>query len=106
MKQLLILPILLLPFFVENPAYADRGVVVKRYSGCDYFVADGPRGLYVLEWYGGYGPYEGDRIVGDIGSYGFENVYYPDRDREGRVYVEDYLESVDGASDEIRDHCY
>ena len=56
-------------------SYADIGVVVKVFSGCDYFIADGPRGLYVLEWYGGYDPNEGDKIVGDIGSYGFEDVF-------------------------------
>ena len=84
---------------------ADMGVVIARFGSCDYFVADGPRGLYVLEWYGGYDPDEGDRIYGEIGSYGMKDVYYPDADRTGRVYVEDYLESQSAAIDEIRDHC-
>ena len=51
-----------------NSESADQGYVVKTFSGCDYFIADGPRGLYVLEWYGGYDPSEGDTISGDIGS--------------------------------------
>ena len=44
----------------------DQGYVVKTFSGCDYFIADGPRGLYVLEWWGGYDPSEGDTIIGPI----------------------------------------
>ena len=84
---------------------ADMGIVVARFGSCDYFIADGPRGLYVLEWFGGYDPSEGDRIYGEIGSYGTKDVHYPDSDRTGRVYVEDYLESESAAIDEIRDHC-
>ena len=74
---------------------AEMGEVIKRYGGCSYFVADGPRGLYVLEWFGGYDPDEGDRIYGDIGSYGMKEVYYPDSDRTGKVWVEDFLGSSD-----------
>jgi hypothetical protein len=83
---------------------ADQGYVVKEFSGCDYFIADGPRGLYVLEWYGGYDPSEGDTITGDIGSYGFKDVIY-NNSYPGRVWVEDFLESPDAAMEEIRDHC-
>ena len=94
----------LLAFFVAMAALGDVGVVAKRFAGCDYFIADGPRGLYVLEWYGGYDPKEGDRIVGDIGSYGLKEVVY-NGSRRGRVWVEDYLESASAAMEEIRDHC-
>jgi len=88
-----------------GPVFGDVGVVVKRFAGCDYFIADGPRGLYVLEWYGGYDPNEGDRIAGDIGGYGFKDVVYSGN-RRGRVWVEDYLESASAAMEEIEDHCY
>lgn len=90
---------------VTSPASADKAVVVGRFDGCDYFIADGPRGLYVLEWYGGHDPDEGERVVGEIGSYGMTQVYYPDADQEGKVWVEDYLESESAALDEIADHC-
>jgi hypothetical protein len=90
---------------VGGAAYADVGVVLKKFGACDYFIVDGPRGLYVLEWYGGHDPDEGEKIVGDIGSYGFADVYYPDQDDEGRVWVEDYLESITSAVEEISDHC-
>lgn len=100
--------VLMLIFFIIisiSTAHADNAIVVKRFGSCDYFIADGPRGLYVLEWYGGYDPQEGDRISGDIASYGFKDVYYPDLRRTGRVYVEDFLASVESALEEIRDHC-
>lgn len=82
----------------------NESVVIKTYSGCDYFVADGRLGFYVLEYYSGYFPYEGDKIFGDINNYGFEKVGYSGG-RTGRVYVESYLESTQGAVDEIVDHC-
>ena len=54
--------------FTSNHVYAETGMVVKRFSSCDYYIADGPRGLYVLEWYGGHDPMEGERIIGNIGA--------------------------------------
>lgn len=84
---------------------AEMGTVVKRFRACDYFVADGPNGLYVLEWYGGYDPDEGDRVYGEISSYGMKDVVYPDVDSKGRLWVEDYRESERAAMDEISDHC-
>jgi hypothetical protein len=86
-------------------AWADKGVVVYYKPSCDYFIADGQRGLYLLEWYGGYDPSEGDIIVGEIGSYGFKDVYYPRQDREGRVYVDDYFLSKDNAIEKWAKKC-
>ena len=97
--------ILVLLALAPATAFADKAIVVAYPSGCDYFIADGNRGLYLLEWYGGYDPSEDDLIVGDIGSYGFKDVYYPKQDREGRVWVEDYLLSEDSAIEQYRDHC-
>ena len=84
---------------------ADKAVVVFYPSGCDYFIADGSKGFYLLEWYSGYDPSEGDLIAGDIGSYGFKDVYYPKQDRTGRVYVEDYLLSESSVIEEYNDQC-
>lgn len=86
-------------------AEGEIAVVVARFGSCDYFVADGPRGLYVLEWFGGYDPQEGDRLFGDISSYGMKDVIYLPSEREGRLWVEDYLESERDALEEINDHC-
>jgi hypothetical protein len=58
----------------------------------------------VLEWYGGYDPVKGDRLIGPIASYGFKDVYYPGH-RSGRVYVEDYLLSKSRAQEKLLDKC-
>ena len=94
-------------FITSTSAFADKGYVVKTFSGCDYFIADGPNGLYVLEWYGGYHPFEGDTVEGEINSYGFKDVIYNGVNGEtsGMVWVEDFLESSTAAWDEIDYHC-
>ena len=87
-----------------NAAAADTGQVVKTFYGCSYFVADGPGGLYVLEWYGGYDPSEGDTITGEIRSYGMKDVSY-NQSYSGRVWVEDFLLSSSSAIEKIKDKC-
>jgi hypothetical protein len=78
--------------------------VVLRVRGCDYFVADGPRGYYVLEWYGGYDPDKGDGMFGDLGGYGMKDVMYAGG-QSGRIWVEDYLLSKDSVLNKIREKC-
>lgn len=78
--------------------------VVLRVRGCDYFIADGPRGLYLLQHYGGYDPERGDGIHGEIRSYGFTTVIYSNGS-DGRLYVDDYLLSRDSALEKIKDKC-
>ena len=92
----------------DGPANAQAGVrVIFKKSGCrSYFLADGDSGgIYLLEWYGGYDPDEGDEIVGNIKSYGFKDVFYPKRNRTGRVYVDDYMLSRSRATEKIRGKC-
>jgi hypothetical protein len=86
-------------------AFGDKATVVLKVQGCDYFLADGPRGNYLLEWYGGYDPSRGDTIIGEIGSYGFKTVFYLEKDREGRVYVEDYDLSKSDALGKLAEKC-
>jgi hypothetical protein len=87
-------------------ALAEKAEVVLYKSGCrSYFIAEGPRGFYLLEWYGGYDPSKGDVIVGEIGSYGFKDVYYSKQDRKGRIYVDDYLLSKDRVLEKYRGKC-
>jgi hypothetical protein len=89
----------------DKPITGDRAEVVIRKKGCgDYFLADGPNGHYLLEWYGGYSPSEGDAIVGPINSYGFKDVCYPGHER-GRVWVDDYLLSKSRALEKYLDKC-
>lgn len=78
--------------------------IVLRVRSCDYFIADGPRGHYLLEWYGGYDPDRGDGIFGELDGYGFKDVLYTGG-RDGRVYVDDYLLSKDRALEKLSEKC-
>ena len=95
---------MVLGLLLSGNAYADRAVVVATYGSCDYFIADGPKGLYVLEWFGGKIPSEGDIFFGDVASYGMKRIKYQNGE-SGKVWVEDFLESNSAAIDEINDHC-
>ena len=99
-----ILKVLVLILLFSVNAKADRAVVIATFGFCDYFIADGPNGLYVLEWYGGKIPTEGDIFFGDIGSYGFKEIDFQNG-QSGRVWVEDYWQSESAAIDEINNHC-
>ncbi len=86
-------------------AEGDHAEIVGTGIGCDYVVADGPHGYYLLEWYGGHDPNEGDIIIGPINGYGFKDVCYPSHG-EGRVYVDDYLLSKSRAFEELHQKCH
>lgn len=79
--------------------------VVYHPTGCDYFVADGPRGYYLLEWHRGYDPAEGDTLAGYESGYGFKDVVYPRNGRTGRIYADDYLLSRDSVIKQITEKC-
>ena len=81
--------------------------VVLKPKGCrSYFLADGDiGGIYLLEWYGGYDPDVGDSIVGEIKSYGMKDVFYPEKNSSGRVYVDDYSLSKSRAMEKLSDKC-
>jgi hypothetical protein len=90
---------------ISHLAFAETGIVIKKFRSCDYFIADGPKGLYVLEWFGGHDPYEREKIIGNIGSFGMKSVVYPNSNSVGKVWVEDFLESPERALEIIRDKC-
>lgn len=104
----------IVPMSGSSPsARSDRSIrdypvkIVFKRSGCrDYFLADGDSGgIYLLEWYGGHDPREGESIVGEIRGFGFKDVFYPDSGSSGRVYVEDYMLSRSSAIEKISDKC-
>ena len=95
-------------FLIAGSAYGGSNVkVILKPSGCgSYFLADGDSyGIYLLEWYGGYDPDVGDSIVGEIKGYGFKDVFYPDKNSKGRVYVDDYWLSSSSAIEKLREKC-
>ena len=86
-------------------AHAENCIVTKKIFGCDYFMADAPSGYVVAEWYGGYDPSEGERIVGAFHNYGFITVFYGSSHTEGRVYIEDWGLGEDDAFEQLSDKC-
>ena len=104
-KIIFVLILLSAHFTFANYAYADNAEVLSYPSSCDYFIANGNRGYYLFQWHGGYEPSEGDIILGDINSNGFKDVYFPLKERESRVYVEDYSMSESRAFEHYNEHC-
>lgn len=88
----------------KSQASAAPITVLLRVRSCDYFIADGPQGYYLLEWYGGYDPDRGDGIYGQLGTYGFKDVMY-EGGQGGRLYIDDYLLSKDRALEKLREKC-
>lgn len=78
--------------------------VVLRVRGCDYFIADGPQGYYVLQHYGGHDPIRGEGIHGDLGGFGFKDILYQNG-QEGRVYVDNYLLGKERALERLQEKC-
>ena len=106
MQKLIFVFILLSAHFsFANYAHADNAEVLSYPSGCDYFIANGNHGYYLLKWHDGYEPSEGDIILGDIGSYGLQDIYYPLREREGRLFVQDYSMSESRAVQHFKELC-
>lgn len=101
------LPLFILTIFLSQVAqsHAAKAVVVFKEPTCKHFVAQGPDGFYLLEYQGGYDPDKGDFIVGSFNSYGFKQAYYPDREQDGKVYVNGFKMSQDSAFQGYFDHC-
>ena len=89
-----------------KPAYAaSRGVLAKRISGCDYFIASATGGYAVLEWYGGHDPDTGDVLIGNFETYGMHDVLDDTVDESLRVWTEDYDLSRTRALEVLVDKC-
>lgn len=88
---------------LAGTASAEVGVVVAENTpGCDYFVVETSGGYTLLEWYGGVvSIWTGDKVSGDLHSYGFTDVQIEGRG-EMRVWIEDYWMSDSDAEE----YCY
>jgi hypothetical protein len=87
---------------VNGNGYA---VVVYKQSSCDYFILENNSGYIIAEWMGGNDPDQGDKITGSFNSFGTKEFYNQSRDRECRLWVDDYMLSKESALDKIRDKC-
>ena len=90
---------------LEDKYGSIKAAVYKRVSGCDYMILEERGDYYVVEWMGGYDPDEGDRIQGDLRHYGTKTCYVLNRERESRLYVDDYEVSLSDALHSLKDKC-
>lgn len=98
--------VLLTIVLCAQPSFAtSRGVVVKRISGCDYFIVSATKGYAVLEWYGGHDPDTDDILIGKIEEYGMHDILDDTADESVTVWVEDYLLSREKALELLVDKC-
>jgi hypothetical protein len=83
-----------------------KGKVVYKKSGHNYFIVETGMGYALLKWYGGNDPKEGDVIVGNFKSYGFKNIYnLTAGGSELRVRVAAYWLSKEDALEKYFEHC-
>ncbi len=83
-----------------------RGIVVRRISGCDYYLVQNGKDDYaVLEWYGDHDPDKGDVLVGNMKSYGMKTLLDETADESTRAYIEDYSLSKSDALEKLLDKC-
>ena len=87
---------------VSGGGYA---VVVYKQSSCDYFILMNLSGYIVAEWMGDNDPAQGDKITGNFNSFGTKNFYNQSRDRDCRLWIDDYMLSKESAMEKIRDKC-
>jgi hypothetical protein len=86
-------------------AFAEKGEVVKRVSGCDYYMVNAPSGYAILEWYGDYDPGKGDVIKGNFKVYGMHTFFVGANEEETRAYVEEWGLDRDEALEKLSDEC-
>jgi hypothetical protein len=92
-------------FFAISEAHAENGVVALRVNGCDYYLVAASEGFILAEWYGGYDPSRGDKVVGSFNTYGFKTLFFGPNMREGRVYIEDYWLRQESALEQLSEKC-
>ena len=83
---------------------ADQAVVVLVTRGCSSrYVASAAGGFIILEWFGGYSPSKGDRLIGELNSYGFKDIYVANADAFTRAWIDDYFLSQDRVVEKLLD---
>jgi len=103
MKKILF--ILLLTISSFTPLFAAKGTVKYTSGGCSWYLVETLNGFALLEWFGGNTPSKGDVIVGDYESFGMKKLYNLTRDRETKVWVDNYWLSKDSAMENFYEKC-
>jgi hypothetical protein len=94
-----VLSIILLINLCVASVYADKGEVVRVRD--DYFIIEVGCSYTVAECWSTLTPSKGDKLVGDLKSFGFKDIYNKTRDSEIHIYIEDYLLDEDDALEKL-----
>ena len=101
--------LLTLPFLCLSVAAslaAEAPVVLVTTKCHDLFVVDlGNKRYALLEWYGGYHPEKGDRLIGDFVHFGVQDMQLSPNGPRLRVWVDDYDLTQDAINDKLADKC-
>jgi hypothetical protein len=83
-----------------------EGSVIWSQSGCNYVIID-IEGWYVVadKSYGAYSISRGDRVRGDLASFGFKEFYNMRSQDEQKVYVDNYYATKSRAKEKVADKC-
>jgi hypothetical protein len=90
---------------LTEPALAASGVVAYYESGCDYYVVSTNQGFSLLEWYGGYDPMEGDKLIGNMMTYGMQTLVDQKTENETTAWVEDFMLTQDSVLELYQERC-
>jgi hypothetical protein len=83
----------------------DRGVVVYTDFSCDYYIVETRAGYSVLKTTGGFVPYNGDVLYGDLNRWSYGEIYNRSTGRLIRAKVIEYWLSWFGARDIVVYQC-
>lgn len=83
----------------------ERGVVVASDFNCDYFVVETQRGYSVMRNWGGFAPFRGTILYGDLSSWGLKTVYNRSEGYLMNADVRDYWMSYFQALDQMEYSC-
>lgn len=83
------------------------GTVIWDSNSCDYVVIYTENNWYVIaeKYSGAYNLSVGDKVRGDLIGFGFEDVYCLNKDKEMRLYIDNYYATKSSSEELIRDKC-
>lgn len=83
------------------------GTVIWDSYSCDYVVIYTENNWYVVaeKYSGAYNLSQGDKVRGDIVGFGFEEVYCINKDKEMRLYIDNYYTFQSSAEELIFEKC-
>ena len=92
-------------FAFTESALAASGIVAFYKSGCDYYIVSTNQGFSLLEWYGGYYPAEGDKLIGNMTTYGMQTLVDQSTENETTAWVEDFMLTQHSVLEQYQEHC-